>query len=522
MKTPFHWIACAIVLMLTAVLPAHAEMFGNTTVGAQPSGALSPNYKRVSKFVLSENAVLDSVYAHLDGAGGPQTGTQPVSAVIYADDNGVPGAKVFQSITWNLSPNSTASWYYFAAYFQPLPAGNYWLGLHTGGTVGIIRNYGDGSSATNWYGNADPFADEATGRFGPGSPGTGSLSIYAVYYPAAQLSIAGRATIAATPSGGMSANFKRGSRFTMTERGRVPWLSAYLDSLGGGTSPQTVRLALYRDAAGVPGERLGMTEEITLAPGSQGQWRTAPSAFGQPQATLDPGNYWIVVHSSGTAGVIRNYGDGAANWYGNADTYSDGPSSPFGAGNTGTVTISAAAIYVPSDVASAKFGRTSVATIPSGGLSANFIRGSGFGAYKLLNGGTITALWAYLDGLGGASGSQQVRMALYQDDLYHGDPGYKLVESDIVTIAAGRPPGWVRFPISTPAEIYQAPSYWIAIQSGNTAGVVRNYGDGPANWAGQPGTFSSGAPGSFPDRAAGATSGTVTLSVYVEYARHDD
>jgi hypothetical protein len=160
-----------------------------------------------------------------------------------------------------------------------------------------------------------------------------------------------------------------------------------------------------------------------------------------------------------------------------------------------------------------------VATIPSGGLSANYIRGSFFSAYQVINDGTTTALWAYLDGLGGASGSQQIRMALYEDDLYHGEPAYKIAESEVVTIAAGTPPGWVRFPISTPVNFGAAAGYWITLQSGSTAGVVRDYGDGAANWSGEPSTFSSGAPNGFHISGV-ATPGTVELSVYLEYAIH--
>jgi hypothetical protein len=32
-------------------------------------------------------------------------------------------------------------------------------------------------------------------------------------------------------------------------------------------------------------------------------------------------------------------------------------------------------------------------------------------------------------------------MALYTDDLFRGEPADELVASDVVTIAAGRPPG---------------------------------------------------------------------------------
>jgi hypothetical protein len=519
MKTTLRWIAYAIALMLTTILPAYAlETVGPTTVGAHPSGALSPNYKRVSKVTLTEPGVLQSISIFLEGAGTGQSGYQPVSAVMYTDNNGVPGTKVFQSDTLMMTPDPTPTWYAFDSPLIPLPPGNYWIGIHSGGPVALVRDRDDGSSATNWYGNADNYNDEASGTFGPGSPGTGTLSIFATYYPADQYTAAGRASIAATPSGGMSANFKRGSRITLSERGRVTHLSAYLDSLGGTAGTQSVRLALYRDAGGVPRDLVLTTEEITLSAGSPGQWRTA-SINGAGAPELDAGDYWVIIHSGGTAGVIRNFGDGAANWYGNADTYSDGSSAPFGAGNTGTVTISATALYVPANVASIKFGRKTVGSTPSGGLAANYMRGSSFGGSLEANDGPTTALWAYLDGLGGASGSQQVRMALYELDQYGSAESFKRVESEVVTIAAGTPPGWVRFPITKPVTFGFAPTYYIAIESGPTGGVVRDYGgDGWDTWVGEAVTFSTSAPDIFPHR--GATSGTGTLSVYLEYSAH--
>jgi hypothetical protein len=56
------------------------------------------------------------------------------------------------------------------------------------------------------------------------------------------------------------------------------------------------------------------------------------------------------------------------------------------------------------------------------------------------------------------------------------------------------------------------------LQSGNTGGVVRDYGDGPAKWSGEPATFSTGAPEEF--NHATATRGDVELSMYMEYAVH--
>ena len=77
-----------------------------------------------------------------------------------------------------------------------------------------------------------------------------------------------------------------------------------------------------------------------LAGGSVGRWVT----FTAPATPLDPGAYWIVIHTGPTGGVARNRGDGtASNWYGNPDAFADGASNPFGAGTSGTGTLS---VYV--------------------------------------------------------------------------------------------------------------------------------------------------------------------------------
>ena len=156
-----------------------------------------------------------------------------------------------------------------------------------------------------------------------------------------------------------------------------------------------------------------------------------------------------------------------------------------------------------------------MAATPSGGLSANFSRGGFYSGYTIPS-GTPRALWAYLDGKGGASGSQQVRMVLYGDDLYHGEPATKVVESDVVQIDAGRPAGWVRFPISSPPIHIGSAAYWVVLQTGGTAGVARDYGDGSANWVGEQAPFTSTAPYEFHTQGQ-YTSGTVEISMYLEY-----
>src|SRR6185369_13377048 len=66
----------------------------------------------------------------------------------------------------------------------------------------------------------------------------------------------GRTTAGSIPSSGLSANMKRGSRFTIASAGVISKLCAYLDGNGGVDSAQEYRLALYQDNGGVPGGKL--------------------------------------------------------------------------------------------------------------------------------------------------------------------------------------------------------------------------------------------------------------------------
>src|SRR5687768_9695745 len=89
--------ALLTVLAFPALVPAEAGTFGRTTVGTIPSSGLSPDYKRGSKFTLSESVVLTDFYAYLDGYGGPQSGRQRLTIVVYRDAGGVPGPKITES-----------------------------------------------------------------------------------------------------------------------------------------------------------------------------------------------------------------------------------------------------------------------------------------------------------------------------------------------------------------------------------------------------------------------------------------
>jgi hypothetical protein len=154
----------------------------------------------------------------------------------------------------------------------------------------------------------------------------------------------GRTDIGTIPSSGMTADFKRASKFTLADKATLLGFSAYLDGQGGVVeSQQQVRLVLYRDNAGVPGSFVAQSNTVSIASGTVGRW----VPFTAPAIPVDPGAYWIAIHTGATAGVARNRGGGTPNnWYGNADTFSDGGSSPFGnPGSPGVGTLSVNVTY---------------------------------------------------------------------------------------------------------------------------------------------------------------------------------
>jgi hypothetical protein len=529
-----------VLLTLFGLTPAHSQtsrFLGRITEATIPSNGLSANFKRAARFTLGTRGTTLLLCAYVDGNGGV-SGEQQMRLVLYNDNNGSPGTKVFETQQGTVTSGKPAHWFCsieasnsVGPTYTPIAPGSYWIAIHTSGTAGVIRDFADGPA--NWFGNADAFDDGASNAFGAGSRGTGTMSVFARYFPDSQLRHAGRTTIGSTPSKGMTPDFKRGSSFTLPERGRLYAVSAYLDGRGtsDSTAVSTFRFSIYTDANGLPDTKVyeGFTRYwgANRPPGMYSDKACPVCAL-----TLDPGRYWVVMHTgifSGPGGVIRNYGDGTAgNWYGNADAYFDGATEQFGPGTAGNGTISAYLSYQPASTTSGQLGRTEPGTLPSSGLKANFSRASQFGLEEDDVYPTLTGLHAYLDGLGGASGSQKVRMVIYGfcgDDRCESSGFFKIAESQDVTIAAGMPARWVHFAVPSVALTDLYGEYRIAIQSGDTAGVVRDFSDRHTlvlcgfcnqdrNWYGMPDAFVDGAaatPGI-------ETNGEGTLSVYATYS----
>lgn len=150
----------------------------------------------------------------------------------------------------------------------------------------------------------------------------------------------GRSSSGTLKSSGMAANYKRGSKFTVSYKGRILNFGAYLDGGGGPSGSQSLRVAMYTNSNGQPGSLVTQSSAVSVASGSGSRWVYFPA-----NVAFQPGTYWLMIHSGSSNAVSRTHGDGSANWYGNGDAYSDGAANPAGSGSLGTQTISVFANY---------------------------------------------------------------------------------------------------------------------------------------------------------------------------------
>src|SRR5262249_11815745 len=74
----------------------------------------------------------------------------------------------------------------------------------------------------------------------------------------------GKTTVGASSQGSAAANNKRVSKYTLSGSGTATSMAMYLK---GGTASQPVRLVLYADNAGAPGNLVAVTGETTIAAG---------------------------------------------------------------------------------------------------------------------------------------------------------------------------------------------------------------------------------------------------------------
>ncbi len=312
----------------------------------------------------------------------------------------------------------------------------------------------------------------------------------------------GRDTIGTIPSGGLRADFQRGSKFTLSEPAIVTHICAYVDTRGGATGRQGIRFALYRDAHGVPGTKVTETQESSFPSGGPAAWECLAAGY----LPVAPGAYWIMIHTGGTAGIVRYYYDGPANWYGAADAFEDGSSASFGTGGTGDGTLSIQALYMPQTEWKIA-GSATVGSTPSGPMRADFKRAS---SVVLPRRATLFAISVYLDALGGGTGNQSFDLELYGDQ--NGKPGARLISVNFGGQGrAGYKGRW--FTAEAASPLLEPGRYWISVLTSQPTGVLRYFMQGTGNWYGNVNLWFDGPADPF----GPATPGDGTISAFLVY-----
>ncbi|KKK50836.1 hypothetical protein LCGC14_3121040, partial [marine sediment metagenome] len=127
-----------------------------------------------------------------------------------------------------------------------------------------------------------------------------------------------------------------GSKFTLTEDGSVTSISAYMGLGGGAKNPKEAVGAIYSENAGP--DQLLATSDLEII--SSDAWYTFVFSS---SPDLPAGDYWIVI-LTGTKIKLFGENTGGSSEY-NGDSYSDGPTTTFGASTSGTWKYSIYANY---------------------------------------------------------------------------------------------------------------------------------------------------------------------------------
>jgi PKD repeat protein len=140
----------------------------------------------------------------------------------------------------------------------------------------------------------------------------------------------------------LSANLKEVSQYTAVAS-NVTKLTGYISGLGKRTGSQVIRAVIYSDANGSPGALLGVSNEVSVKAGQA--WRWVDFTFPAP-VPVAAGRIWMGYLAGTTSGLTQVRYDLASSVERfNKNSYSAGPSNPFGTATTGNERYSLYATY---------------------------------------------------------------------------------------------------------------------------------------------------------------------------------
>jgi subtilisin family serine protease len=165
----------------TATVPAapSTATFGKTNVGGGVD-SLAANRKRVNEYTLSVNATVSKLTIYLQPTS--TSGTQAIEGVLYADSGGAPGSLLAVSNQLTFASTGAAGWYDLTFPTPPhLGAGNYWIGVLTGGSGNVAGfRYGSVSNSRDY--NTNTYSSGPSDPFGPVTTiDSEQMSLYATY-----------------------------------------------------------------------------------------------------------------------------------------------------------------------------------------------------------------------------------------------------------------------------------------------------------------------------------------------------
>jgi hypothetical protein len=295
----------------------------------------------------------------------------------------------------------------------------------------------------------------------------------------------GKTTVGGSTDNGMFANYKIVHKAALSVPGSVTKLSVY--AVPGINSPaaQSLKAVIYSDSEGSPSKLLATGTEVKYKGDVNGSgWLELPLAS---SIELNPGTYWIgFITGSETEGMGYKYDEVASSRAYNANTYSSGPTNPFGAATKDAEQASIYATYTPVPV----FGKTGVGAKFDNGMFAN---------YKIVHKatlsapGAVTKLTLYaIPGVKSPS-PQALKAVIYSDS--EGSPSELLATGTEVSYTGNvNGSGWFELPFASPVKLVTG-TYWIGFITGSeTEGMGYVYDEAANSRAYNTNTFSSGPP----------------------------
>jgi outer membrane protein assembly factor BamB len=151
---------------------------GKTTVGKK-SEALLENLKRVNACVLPVNATVSELVVYLSSTS--RSGSQVLKGIVYADSKGKPAGLLGTTSQLTFTRTSAAGWYKLP-FSTPLklPAGNYWIGIITGGSTKVAAESYD-TVANAQRVNTNKYSSGPSNPFGSFKTNNEQMSLYAPY-----------------------------------------------------------------------------------------------------------------------------------------------------------------------------------------------------------------------------------------------------------------------------------------------------------------------------------------------------